>query len=259
MLGLKSQVGGVSLESLYSHLLQCPELHPWFTSNKSWLPHGIIQAADIFFGMDNKNDVESLSMLCQMCRDGNHLTINNCQRHIERILASLSEEYKISGMSSSSIESVMNDLWNLCQNGLLSIGEQSLAAIFSLSENLFLTECETMVVKVLEEDCPTDLDRMLLLRVISGDKELFLKLWRVFVTIAEEVEPNKLLVTAYKKILRSILNMSSNPISLFPDQYQALVVVFLSDNSCEATSNNLSAIDLDNPDIKMLHLLLAIN
>ena len=63
MLGLKRQVGGVSLSSLHSHLLQRPPQHPWLKSHNSWLSSGVVQAAELSSGKPNLEEIHTYAEL----------------------------------------------------------------------------------------------------------------------------------------------------------------------------------------------------
>ena len=99
--------------------------------------------------------------------------------------------------------------------------------ILDYCETLFIKECETMIVDALEIDLEVWFEKKILIRIIASSRNLFSKLMKIFSTMFEEIGQNEKLLKVYQKLCRTIHSCSSNPILLFPSQYQALASLLL--------------------------------
>ena len=267
MLGLKRQVGGVSLSSLHSHLLQRPPQHPWLKSHNSWLSSGVVQAAEL---SSEKPNLEVLKMLCKMARDGivgGDLDRNIIYGKIHSLSKSFLENSEGISISQSCIQTALTEVWDLSKLGVIDMEECSLAKILNYCEDLFVSECEQLVVKLLEaedDDIVAD-SESLLIRCIATNRNLYQKLIKVFSSLMEEIDCNQKILKAYQNICQWILSKSENAVSMFPSKYQALASLLLADQDLKVDPSNAnhidvfndtlkSKIDLDNHDIKMIYL-----
>ena len=129
------------------------------------------------------------------------------------------------------------------------------ARILDYCETLFLRESETMIVDALENDLEVLFEKKILIGIIASSRNLFSKLMKIFSTMFEEIGQNEKLLRVYQKLCRTIHSCSSNPILLFPSQYQALASLLLanSDNKNESF-DVLTSQYKSNLDVKLILL-----
>ena len=174
MLGLKRQVGGVSVQSLHSNLLPRPPQHPWLKSQNSWLSSGVVHATELVSNKDGA-DLESLKLLCKMARDG--IVGGDEDRSvvfgkIQKLSQSFLENSN--GISNSCIETVIIEVWNLTKLGVIDVEILSLAKILNYCDGVFVSECEQLLVQLLqsEDDNVTDaVSESLLVRSTSMNRD----------------------------------------------------------------------------------------
>ena len=152
--------------------------------------------------------------------------------------------------------------------GVIDVEILSLAKILNYCDGVFVSECEQLLVQLLEseDDNVTDaVSESLLVRSISMNRDLFQKLIKIFSSVFDQTDCNQKILSVYQNICQSILSKSENPVSMFPPKYQALASLLLTERDLKTDPNDTdhidvfnetlkSNIDLDNHDIKMIYL-----
>ena len=234
--GLKVQAGCVSLSSL--HTLQSG-LHPWLQD--SWLGAGLVTAADIlardsrrdtgstgeqFAAVHSGNIVQHLAAVARMARAGTGTRPEDARR-LGQIIARLVSRLVETKNEDTETTEALEDVWCLYLSGTIEVEVETVARILDYCETLFIKECETMIVDALEIDLEVWFEKKILIRIIASSRNLFSKLMKIFSTMFEEIGQNEKLLKVYQKLCRTIHSCSSNPILLFPSQYQALASLLL--------------------------------
>ena len=213
-------------------------LHPWLQD--SWLGSGLVTAADIlardsrrdtgnsgeqFAAVHSGNIVQQLAAVARLARAGTGTRPEDARR-LGQIIARLVSRLVDTKNEDTETMEALEDVWCLYLSGMIEVEVDTVATILDYCESLFMNECETMIVDALENS-EVGFEKKILTRVIASNRNLFSKLMKIFSTMFEEIGQNEKLLRVYQKLCRTIHSCSSNPILLFPSQYQALASLLL--------------------------------
>ena len=242
-------MGGVSLVSLQSLTSAQPQPHPWMAEAGSWLSSGFCVAADLATG----SDLESVSRLLDLCKKG---IVGDLERQrvfgrLGKVLIDVIDAWDGSQGQKSDIDEVNKDVWNAQKCGAVDLKVEVLSRLLNFTENLFVSECESLIICSLEAD-DSKFANDPLLKVVPHDVDLFQKLLRIFSTLFDSIEINAKLVKTFRNLCHFVLEQSENPILLFPVKHRSLVCLLY--NKGVATIDIYPDPSVD-PDVHLLSLL----
>ena len=221
-------------------------LHPWLQD--SWLGSGLVTAADLlardsrrdtgsngeqFAAVHSGNIVQQLATVARLERAGTGTRPEDARR-LGQIIARLVSRLVDTKNEDTETMEALEDVWCLYLSGMIEVEVDTVASILDYCETLFMRESETMIVDALENDLEVLFEKKILIGIIASSRNLFSKLMKIFSTMFEEIGQNEKLLRVYQKLCRTIHSCSSNPILLFPSQYQALASLLLA-NSVKRT------------------------
>ena len=250
-------MAGVSLASLESVTSTRPRLHPWLEEAGSWLPAGLSFAAELAI----KPDLESVSRLLDLCRGG---LVGDPERQrvfglLGKVLIEVIDAWDGSQEEKPVIDNVNKDIWDAQKCGAVDLNVQVLSRVLNFSEDMFVIECEGLIICSLEDEV-SEFVNSPLLKVLPHDVGLFQKFLRVFSTLFDTIEINAKMLKTFRKLCHIILERAENPILLFPLKHRSLVCRLYSGNEMVnkiyPSDSELSSID---PDVKLLSLLFDCN
>ena len=213
-------MGGVSLVSLQSLTSAQPQPHPWMAEAGSWLSSGFCVAADLATG----SDLESVSRLLDLCKKG---IVGDLERQrvfgrLGKVLIDVIDAWDGSQEQKSDIDEVNKDVWNAQKCGAVDLRVEVLSKLLNFTEDLYVSECESLIICSLETEGSKFVNDPLL-NVVSHDVDLFQKLLRIFSTLFDSIEIKAKLVKTFRKLCHFVLDQSDNPILLFPVEHRSLV------------------------------------
>ena len=246
-------MGGVSLDSLQSLTSAQPHPHPWMAEAGSWLPAGLGLAADLATG----SDLESVSRLLNLCKNG---IVGDLERQrvfglLGKVLTDVVDAWDGSQEQKFDIDEMIKDVWNAQKCGAVDLKVEVLSRLLNFTEDLFVSECESLIICSLEaEDSKFVNDP--LLKVVPHDVDLFQKLLRIFSTLFDTIEINAKLVKTFRKLCHFVLEQSDNPILLFPVKHRSLVCLLYNRG---VMTNDIYPEPCIDPDVHLLSLLFDAN
>ena len=244
-------MGGVSLASLQT-LTSAP--HPWLAG--SWLTSGISRAAALATG----TDIMSVSRLLTMCKGG---LVGDPERErvfglLGKVLIEVLDAWDGSPDKKSEIDKLNRDVWNAQKCGAVDLELKVLSRLLNFSEDLFVSECEDLIVCSLEAEDSTFVNNPLL-KVLPRDIDLFQKLLRTFSTLFETIDMNAKMLKTFRSLCHYVLEQSDNPILMFPVRHRSLVCLLYNRDFTSIHSTKVPELSSNDPDIYLLSLLFDAN
>ena len=243
---------GVSLASLEVVTSAQPRRHPWAAEAGTWLPAGLSYTAEL----SAWSDPQSVSRLLDLCRGG---LVGDLERQqvfgqLGKVLIEVFDAWDGCQERKLVIDEINKDIWNAQKCGTVDLKVEVLSRLLNFSEELFVSECEALIVCSLEDEDSKFVNNPLL-KVLPRDVDLFQKFLRILSTLFDTIENNAMMLKTFRSLFHLILEQSDNPILLFPVKHRSLVSLLYNRDISENLPN-LSSID---PDVNLLSLLFDAN
>ena len=243
---------GVSLASLEVVTSAQPRLHPWAAEAGTWLPAGLSYAAELGAG----SDPQSVSRLLDLCRGG---LVGDLERQqvfgqLGKVLIEVFDAWDGCQERKLVIDEVNKDIWKAQKCGTVDLQVDVLSRLLNFSEDLFVQECEALIVCSLEAEGSNFVNNPLL-EVLPRDVDLFQKLLRIFSTLFDTTENDAKILKTFRTLCHVILEQSDNPILLFPVKHRSLVCLLYNRD----ISENPLKLSSTDPDVYLLSLLFDAN
>ena len=229
-----------------------PRRHPWAVEAGTWLPAGLSYASEL----SAESDPRSVSRLLDLCRGGlvGDLERQQVFRLMGKVLIEVLDAWDGSQEKKLVIDEVNKDVWSAQKCGAVDLEVEVLSRLLNFSEDLYVSECEALIVCSLEAE-DSKFGNNPLLKVLPRDVDLFQKLLRIFSTLFDTIEINAKMLKTFRTLCNFILEQSENPILLFPVKHRSLVFLLYNRDVCE-NPPKLSSLD---PDVNLLSLLFDAN
>ena len=188
MIGLKSQAGAVSDQSLQSYFSTSSASHPWLGYHGSWLTAGLVTAADIL-SSSSTDHVATLSYLCHMSREGVRGGVETQKQYsasVERSLLKVLNciDNRETG-EDTKYSQVLTEVWKMISSRILEMRPEIAARLLMHLEDAFIAEVEQLITEMLEDDVSDDnLDQRVVLDIVACDRVLFTNFIRIISSLA---------------------------------------------------------------------------
>ena len=210
------------MESIYSRFCVDAEPHPWF-QGQSELEGGLVEAAQLAAqcyspGQELATLLDVFSRGVPVSRQGRR----SLGRAVETLVTALVAKNQLEDTT------VLKRVWTLSCSGLLTVSSDLLGKVLVFCQDCFTLEVENIIIELLsDEENSIDLQSFVLIKAIACEAPLFIKSCQIFSRYFLELDFDISVVNIYQKFVSAILEVSREPVGLYPLKFRTLVRIWL--------------------------------